>query len=93
MNRMPRPPAFSSLPPRLIWQELTSMNIVPRLKLEAPGQAIAECWVKAVDVGRDRLRLTLVPPGPERDDPTLYGRRTSPLDEEEEDEAPARWTD
>ena len=46
-----------------------------------------------MDVGRDRLRLTLVPPGPERDDPTLYGRRTSPLDDEEEDEAPARWTD
>ena len=66
---------------------------VPRLKLEAPGQSIQECWVKAVDVGRDRLRLTLVPPGPERDDPTLYGRRTSPLDEEEEDEMAPRWTD
>ena len=47
-------------------------------------------WIR---LGRDRLRLTLVPPGPERDDPTLYGRRTSPLDEEEEDGAPARWTD
>ena len=67
---------------------------VPRLKLEAPGQSIQECWVKAVDVGRDRLRLTLVPPGPERDDPTLYGRRTSPLDDAEDDgAAPARWTD
>ena len=67
---------------------------VPRLKLEAPGQSIQECWVKAVDVGRDRLRLTLVPPGPERDDPTLYGRRTSPLDDaEEDDEMAPRWTD
>ena len=64
---------------------------IPRLKLEAPGQTIPSCWVKAVDVGRDRLRLTLVPPGPERDDPTLFGRRTSPMDEE--DEAPPAWTD
>ena len=47
---------------------------VPRLKLETPGQIIDRAWVKSVDIARDRVRLTLVPPDL-RDDWTLFGRR------------------
>ena len=65
---------------------------VPRLKLEAPGQTIDACWVKAVDIARDRIRLTLLPPE-DRDDSTLYGRRSSPDDAADEDDMdmPERW--
>ena len=48
---------------------------VPRLRLEKAGQVIDKCWVKSVDIARDRLRLSLVPPE-ERDDWTLYGARS-----------------
>ena len=57
---------------------------IPRLRLEAPGQVIAEAWVKAVDLARNRIRLTLLAPG-DRDDWTLYGRRGGAAEEDEED--------
>ena len=49
---------------------------VPRLKLEKPGQVIDACWVKSVDIARQRIRLTMLPPDV-RDDFTLYGTRSA----------------
>lgn len=46
---------------------------VSRLVLDdEPGQTVPTCWVKSVDIARDRIRLTTIPPD-EQDDWTLRG--------------------